>query len=108
MAHQIVGTEGMSSTELRAALAAGGRFVVFSYTISILILTFRRPTAIYFYRAHESAVPRAALFSVLTLLLGWWGIPWGPIYTLTSLGTNLGGGKDVTEAVAARLGIAGG
>ena len=108
MALRIIGTDGMSPTELRAALAAGGRFVVFSYTISILIMTFRRSTAIYFYRAHESAMPRAALFSLLTLLLGWWGIPWGPIYTLTSLGINLGGGKDVTGAVAASLGMTGG
>jgi hypothetical protein len=31
----------------------------------------------------------------LTSLLGWWGIPWGPIYSIQSLVTNFRGGKQV-------------
>lgn len=27
-----------------------------------------------------------------TLLLGWWGIPWGPIYTVQAIAKNLRGG----------------
>jgi len=33
------------------------------------------------------------------MVAGWWGIPWGVIYTLGSLGTNFAGGKNVTDDV---------
>jgi ATP-dependent phosphoenolpyruvate carboxykinase len=32
-------------------------------------------------------------------LLGWWGIPWGPIYTIAAVVTNIRGGKDVTAEI---------
>ena len=38
-------------------------------------------------------------FTLLSLLLGWWGIPWGPIYTIQSLWVNLKGGRDVTQEI---------
>ena len=38
-------------------------------------------------------------FVLLTLLLGWWGIPWGPIRSIASIVTNIAGGTDVTFAV---------
>ena len=66
-------------------------------------MTFRRSSDIYFVRAGESAVGKGLGFTLLTLFLGWWGIPWGPIYSIGSISTNLGGGKDVTAAVRAAL-----
>jgi hypothetical protein len=39
----------------------------------------------------------------LSAFLGWWGIPWGPIYTIQSLSKNISGGKDVTDQVLASL-----
>jgi hypothetical protein len=38
-------------------------------------------------------------FSLLSLFLGWWGIPWGPIYTVQALWVNFSGGKDVTREI---------
>src|SRR5262249_2882622 len=35
----ITGTEGLSDAQIRQELAAGARFVVFEYTISVIILT---------------------------------------------------------------------
>jgi hypothetical protein len=35
--------------------------------------------------------------------VGWWGIPWGPIFTVPALVTNLRGGIDVTESMLASL-----
>jgi hypothetical protein len=34
---------------------------------------------------------------------GWWGIPWGPIYTVQSLWVNLRGRHDVTPLAATAL-----
>jgi hypothetical protein len=42
-------------------------------------------------------------YAAITLVMGWWGIPWGPIFSITSLVTDFGGGKDVTQEVLASL-----
>jgi hypothetical protein len=93
---KIVGIEQMSSQELTSELQRGGKFVMYYYCVSLLIITFRRGSDIHFIRAGESSVSKGLLWSLLTFLMGWWGIPWGPIYTVESLAVNFRGGKDVT------------
>jgi hypothetical protein len=100
---KIVGLEGLDRHQLSIELQKGAKFVIFQYCISIVIVTFRRPSDVYFIRPGESAVSKGIGFSLLSLVLGWWGIPWGPIYTIGSLYTNFSGGKDVTQAVVASL-----
>ncbi len=95
--------EGLSEQDINRELANGAKFVVFQYCISILVMTFRRGSDIYFVRSDETAGKHGLKFSLLTLFLGWWGIPWGPIYSIGSLYTNLRGGKDVTEEVLQSL-----
>lgn len=99
----IPGTEGMNLQDLEQEVLNGGRFVVYSYCISVIILTFRRGTGVRFLRRGQDGVGSALGYSVLSSLLGWWGIPWGPIYTIGALITNFRGGKDVTAAMMAAL-----
>lgn len=103
MSTQIIGIEGMTPAELNQELERGGKFVIYQYCISILIMTFKRPSDIYFIKSGESGLTKGLGFTLISLLLGWWGIPWGPIYTIGSLFTNLTGGKDVTGAVVESL-----
>ena len=105
MATKIQGIEGMSPDELRHQIDLGGRFVYYKYTISVLVLTFRRGSDIYFVKPGESRVVKGLGWTALSLLLGWWGIPWGPIWTISSLWTNLHGGADVTASVINSLGV---
>ena len=100
---QIKNLEGMSSDQLNQELAKGGKFVVYQYAISIIVMTFRRSSDIYFIKAGESSIKDGLGFSALSFVLGWWGIPWGPIYTIGALVANFGGGKDVTTDVIAAL-----
>lgn len=88
-------------SELERQVLEGGRFVVFEYCVSILVMTFRRPSPVMFLRADESGTGPALGYSAISFVAGWWGIPWGPIWTVTSLADNLSGGKDVTQAVLA-------
>jgi len=39
-----------------------------------------------------------------TLLAGWWGIPWGPIFSIAALTRNAQGGHDVTSLVLEQIG----
>lgn len=79
----------------------GGKFVYYQYCVSVLFYTFKSSSDIYLVRGNESAVFNGLGFTVVSLLAGWWGIPWGPIYTIQALIENLGGGVDVTEEVLA-------
>ena len=93
---KIIGIEGMTGDQLSEELKRGGKFVIYFYCISMLLVTFKQPSSIHFIRAGESAAARGLGFSGISLLLGWWGIPWGPIYTIGSFWTNFHGGQDVT------------
>lgn len=90
----IYGLENLSQSQLSQEISRGGKFVVFEYCVSLLIITLKRPSGIYFVRADESTFGKSISFTMISLLLGWWGIPWGPIYTIGLIYTNLSGGKD--------------
>ena len=99
----IVGIQGMSPEHLAFELQRGGRFVQYQYCVSALVITFKRGTDIYFVPADHSAVFKGLGWTLLSLVAGWWGIPWGPIYTVQSLWYNLRGGHDMTPQVATVL-----
>ena len=100
---KVLGIEGMTPEQLRFEIQRGARLVCYQYCISVVVMTFRRSSDIYFIPAGESAVSRGMQWSLLTFLLGWWGIPWGPIFSIQSLITNFKGGKDVTAQFSAQL-----
>ena len=92
-----------SGGELQQELQQGGKFVMYQYCISIVILTFKRSSNIFFIRHEDNAIIQGLPFTLLSLLLGWWGIPWGPIYTIQGVWNNFKGGKDVTKEVLASM-----
>jgi len=100
---RINGLEGLSVSQLQDELRRGGRFVVFEYCISILVATFRRSSDVYFIRAGEGTAGKSVGYTLLSLVLGWWGFPWGFIYTPAVLATNFGGGRDVTDEVVSAM-----
>jgi hypothetical protein len=95
----IKGMDGMNDADINQALNEGAKFVIFEYCISILIMTFKRSSDIYFVKSGESTLSKSLPFTLISLFFGWWGIPWGPIYTIGSLYTNLSGGKDMPQEV---------
>lgn len=93
------------SEEVRARAEAvaehiqmGWRFVSFEYAISPILVSFRRETDIKFL-SPSARILSALGFSVISLLAGPWGLPWGPIYTIMALCRNLIGGHDHTQDV---------
>ena len=99
----IQGLEGMSNEDIARELDRGGKFVVIEYTISVILMTFKRASSVRFVKAGEGTFLASLPYSLLTLVFGWWGVPWGPIYSVMSLFTNLSGGKDVTGEVLAAV-----
>lgn len=91
--------DGLTASDLQQQVSDGGRFVYFAYTISLIIVTFRDTSGVYLIRSGENSAGKSFLFTIVSFLIGWWGIPWGPKYTMQAIRTNLKGGKDVTDEV---------
>jgi hypothetical protein len=73
------------------------KYVVYRYAISLWVVTFYRASRAYRVSGKREAILRGLPYSFVSLLLGCWGIPWGPIRTIESLIVNLGGGETVIE-----------
>ena len=98
--------QGLTGSQIESEIRRGATFRVFPYAISIVIMTFNRSSDIYFVRAGEGTFKHSFSYIMMSLFLGWWGFPWGPIYTIGALYRNLSGGKDVTQEVLNTLGNA--
>lgn len=94
---KIHGIDGMTVEEIRKEVEGGARLVQYIYVISIFVMTFKRGSDIYFIRAGRSPVFPGLPCTFLTLFFGWWGFPWGPLYSLEALFKNLSGGIDLTH-----------
>jgi hypothetical protein len=96
---KILGIDHLTPDQIDTALAQGSRFVFYEYCISVVFVTFRKPSSIFFLRPGERGVVRGLPYVVVSALLGWWGLPWGLVYTPAAIFLNLGGGHDVTTRV---------
>lgn len=100
---KIQGAAGMPPEYVRDEINRGGRLIVYSYCLSAVVLTVKRPTGIHLIRGGLSPAAGSWPYVLLSLVFGWWGIPWGPIYTVECIYRNLSGGVDVTDEVMAAL-----
>lgn len=100
---KIIGIEGMTTNDVDFELRLGAKFVIYSYCISLIAVSFKRSSDIYFVKKNEGITPAAIKFSLISLFLGIWGIPFGIIWSIMCIVTNLRGGKDVTSQVVASL-----
>ena len=99
MSMSVSGVDGLSAAEVREGVVAGGRFVVFQWVISIVVMSFRRNSPIFYIPPGGSTVSKCLPYCARSLVLGWWGFPWGFIWTPFSIMRNLRGGIDVTASV---------
>ena len=96
---KIQNAEGLSHEMLMAEIQQGTRFIHFSYTYSFIFLTRKKDTSVFMFRKDERLRNKAWPFILFTAIFGWWGFR-GPRETISSLKTNLRGGKDVTHEVS--------
>jgi hypothetical protein len=85
------------------AVSAQPRYIIFWYVISLIFLTSRRTMQGVF--CPSCASKKAAQASAMTWLLGWWGFPWGPFWTIGAVYRNLFSGTqpaDVNAQILAR------
>jgi hypothetical protein len=94
-------TGGMNPSEVIFEVERGARFVYFDYVISVVVMTYRRNSPVFFLKPGESAVRKGLPYALLSLAFGWWGFPWGLTSTPAAITRTLRGGHDITTKVLA-------
>ena len=67
----------------------------FGVCMSALLVS-ARTSSRFLIEGHDPVVLTAIVSTGTSLLLGWWAIPWGPVYTITVFVGNVRGGKRQT------------
>lgn len=80
--------ENRTVEELESNMSKGGKFVIFTYAISIILVTFRRSSDIYYIKSDEYRISHGFQYLLLSFFLGWCGAPWG-LFTQFSPYENL-------------------
>lgn len=88
--------DSLTLAQQEAALAAGSRLIFFEFCVSLVFVTLRRPSALYVLQPGQWGWWRGLPYTILTVVCGWWGVPWGLVYTPLALWTNLTGGRKIT------------
>ena len=92
-------TGGMNPSEVIFEIERGARFIYFDYVISVIVMTYRRNSPVFFLRPGESAIRKGLPYALLSLAFGWWGFPWGLTSTPGAITRTLRGGHDMTAKV---------
>ena len=100
---KIKNIEGLKVSQIKELVGQGAEFVYFPYALSFVLMTLKQSSSIYFIRPYEGKFKYYYKHFGFNLIFGWWGFPWGPIYTIGSMYTQLTGGKDVTAIVLSEL-----
>lgn len=101
---RIKGLEGLAAHhELDDEISKGGKFIIYKYSLSCIVLTVRKTSKIIFVKSTQSRISPGIIYSLISLILGWWGIPWGPIYTISAIYKNFRGGIDITDTVMQQI-----
>jgi len=100
----IMNADHLPSPELiQSRLSEGWRCVRFEFCVSFGIASVRRQSRVYLTETWQERYLYGMGYNALALLLGPWGVPWGVVWTARALWTNLTGGVDVTDELAAHL-----
>jgi hypothetical protein len=82
-------------------ITAQPRYAVFWYVVSVFLATFRNPLqGIYCATCARKVALQA---SIISAVVGWWGIPWGPIHTVKEILKNASGGYEPPDSREALL-----
>lgn len=99
MKYRIIIEGNTTLDELKTQIENGSRFILFPYCVSIFAFTFRKFSPAFLIKKDEDTSKHIRKFNLYTILLGWWGFPWGPIYSVKALHASKKGGLDVTDDI---------
>jgi hypothetical protein len=97
---ELRGARPFYDAELRTRLTSGARCVRFEYCFSLILFTVRRQSPVYLTDSWQQRYLLGLWYSLLALVLGPWGVPWGLLWTPWAVWVNTTGGADCTDSIA--------
>jgi hypothetical protein len=67
---EIIGLNGVTNEQLNRDVLRGGKFVMYEYGISVVVMTYRRSSNIYFVSVGKSSIVKGLAFSAGSLVTG--------------------------------------
>lgn len=100
MKHKIIVPEKLTFEALKQEITQGGKFIVYSYCISLFFaVTLRRISPAYLVPKSGPGKEIKKKYNLYNYLFGWWQIPTGLPTTFHNIKLNNRGGLDVTEDI---------
>ncbi|MBT3800627.1 MAG: hypothetical protein HOG05_05705 [Bacteroidetes bacterium] len=97
-------SENFSINSIHKEVDHGAVFIAYKYIISIPIFPpVQRFSKLYLIKSFENKSMYCTGSNIINLLLGLWGLPFGPYYMLSAIRMNSKGGVDFTEDVLHNL-----
>ncbi len=91
----------LSAKEIQAEIENGSKFVHYQYAVSFIFGTSKGKSELKLLKRGQNAFLHSFWYNLITIMLGWWGIPAGPATAIKALRTNINGGEDVTNQILA-------
>ena len=76
---------------VRSAIESGARFIEYQYCISFILYSSKKTSRVFVVPPEENRRALGFRYTLISILFGWWGIPFGPIWTIQSLQRYLPG-----------------
>lgn len=73
------------------------RAVRYRYCVSLILATFEFTSPVMLVPNEDTRVSVGIMYILVSCLLGWWSLPWGPVLTLHRAYECFQGGLDVTD-----------
>lgn len=85
----------ISDLEVYNRIENGSRLVQYKWIISLIFITYSNNSGFYLINQNEKGIKQGIIYSIITILFGWWGIPSGPVRSIDALKSNFSGGNKV-------------
>lgn len=95
LSQKIRNVGNISDLEVYNRIENGSRLVKYTWVVSLLFVTFNNDTKLFLVNKNQKGVRQGIIFSIITILFGWWGIPSGPGRSIKALKSNFSGGNKV-------------
>lgn len=77
------------------SITKDSKVIQYQFCFSLIFISFTFPTR-FLLESDDSRKFHNAAACLFTFLFGWWGVPWGPLYSIQSIYRNLKGGSTQT------------
>lgn len=99
----LVGAEHMTPADIRWWLRDGAVAVRYEYCISVGLASLHCQSRLHLIDTKSPRYVPGLPYSLLSLALGPWGLPWGPVLAALAIWRNFCGGIDATAEAEALL-----